>query len=241
MKSKLFVCYSTNRDKATCDKFNKSIKNSIGLSKDEFDIFTVYNTGNISLTKAYNLMWNKVANHNNLNDSLIVFIHHDIHFKSNGWGKNLLNIFNTNDVNILGIAGTDTLNNHCAWWLDKNQQFDKNNLWGKVWHTDGKKEWKSDFTTVNKKCQKVQPVVAIDGVFMACDPETTLQFDEQFEGFHFYDISWCLKNITQDKKIVVTETLQITHDSGGAIGPEWEASRLKLCDLYKSQLPQIIK
>jgi hypothetical protein len=247
MKTKLLVCFSTNRDEAAYNKFTKEIKQSIGLKQKkadvdmqdgEFDIITIYNDGRYSLSEAYNRMWREAKEETkNFDNYIMVFIHHDIHFKSNGWGKNLLNIYNENDVNIIGLAGTDKFYEHGVWWLDSKGQFNKNDLWGKVWHTDGKKEWKSDFTTPEKKCAKLQPVVVIDGVFIAVDPITTHMFDEDFGGFHYYDISFCVDNFLFGSKIYVTETIQIVHESGGQLSQAWEDSRFKLTDIYKQNLP----
>lgn len=227
MKTKILVGYSTNRDQKFRDKFFKEIKKNIGC---KFDVMPIYNSGSMSLTKTYNKIWETYP----FDESYIfVFIHHDIHFKTNGWGKTLLNLFNNNpDTHIVGVAGTDCMYKHGVWWLDYKGDFNQTDLWGKVWHTDGKKNWKSDFTTVNKKCDKIQPVVALDGVLLAFDPDQCEQFDEDFDSFHFYDISFCTRNKLANKNIFVTETIQILHESEGPIGEEWDKNRLKYLEKY---------
>lgn len=250
MKTKIFVGYSTNRDDKFIKRFNKEIIKSSGL-KNDIVVVPFKNNGEYSLTKSYNILIDTLCKEiygegfdgKTFYDDfppteyLCLFIHHDIHFKSQAWGKNLLNIFNNNDVDIVGVAGTDHLRNHGVWWLNESGQMDQNNLWGKVWHTDGKKEWKSDFTGPNKKCQKVQPVAAIDGVFMAFNPDTCHKFDEDFGGFHMYDISFCVENHLYGKNIAVTETIQLIHESGGQLSTEWDENRKRLCYIYESYLP----
>ena len=54
MKTKILVGYSTNRDIKFQTKFFKEIKASIGC---EFDVMPIYNTGTLSLTRAYNRIW----------------------------------------------------------------------------------------------------------------------------------------------------------------------------------------
>lgn len=228
MKTKILVGYSTNRDEKFQAKFYKEIKNSIGC---EFMIAPMYNTGARSLTRTYNTILETYP----YDESYIcVFLHHDVHFKNKGWGKTLLNLFNNNpDTHIVGLAGTDCLYKHGVWWLDYKGEFNQNDLWGKVWHTDGKKEWKSDFTK-DKKCAKLQPVVAIDGVFIAFDPDECEQFDEDFDNFHYYDISFCTRNKLAGKNIFVTETIQLIHESGGALNDVWEMNRLRYLDKYSN-------
>ena len=237
MKTKVIVIFSTNRKEYEQKKFRKEIDNSIGLKKDLYQIIVYDNHGDVSLTQAYNYAWNALTiQDKELSDYILVFCHHDIHFKTKGWGKNLLNIYNNNEVDIIGLAGTDTLYNHGVWWLDDTGKLTKKNLWGKVWHTDSKKEWKSDFTA-DKKSEKLQPVVAIDGVFMVVNPTTCFKFDEDFDGFHYYDISFCVDNFLFGKKIAVTETIQIVHESGGVLSEAWEKSREKLVYIYEKNLP----
>lgn len=247
MKTKLIVGYSTNRNETFIKKFNKEIIKSSGLKEknEGIQVFPYFNDGRFSLTETYNKLLYVIKGSTEVSDektdTLVVFIHHDIHFKTQGWGKNLLNIFNNNEVDIVGLAGTDHLRKHCVWWLDDQNQFNKNDLWGKVWHTDGKKQWKSDFTTDAKKCAKLQPVVAIDGVFIAFDPDTCVDFDEAFKGFHLYDISFCIENLLYGRKIAVTETIQIVHESGGQLSIAWEENRAKLAHIYDIQLPMRIR
>lgn len=227
MKTKLIVAYATYHNDEFIKKFNKEIKSSIG--RVEHEIIPYKNLSGRSLTEIYNDVWAQF----NETENIIVFIHHDVHFKSKDWGKNLLNTFNNNNIDVIGLAGTDKFYSNGTWWLDGQGSFNKYDLWGKVWHTDGKKEWKTDFSTPYKKCEKVQPVVAVDGVFIAINPRTCLSFDEDFAGFHFYDVSFCVRNFLAGKKIGVTETIQIVHESGGKLDANWEASRQLLLEKYE--------
>ena len=237
-KTKVIIGYSTNRDEKAIKTFNKHIRNTIGLKGTQCDILTCINNGNKSLTQVYNEIWELALKQDK--DFILVLCHHDITFKTKGWGKNLLNIFNNNDIDILGLAGTEVLNENATWWLDKNNTFNSEDLWGKVFHTDGKQEWKTNFSR-DKKVQKIQPVVTIDGVFMVINPETCNRFDEDFDNFHHYDISFCVENFINNKKIFVTETIPIVHESGGKLTSEWEQNRLKLIKKYENKFPLKVK
>jgi len=235
MKNRIIVAYATNRDVGFQKFFKKEVKKSIGC---DFEICPIPNNGSVSLTKTYNKFWEGYPFDEH---DIFLFIHHDIHFKNVGWGKNLLNLFNESDANIIGVAGTDHLYNHGVWWLDQSGQFNQKDLWGKVWHTDGKKNWKSDFTTPIKKCERLQSVAAIDGVFIAFDPDECEQFDEDFESFHFYDLSFCLRNLASGRSIYVTETIPIIHESEGPVNEIWDQNRQQLILKYPGDhTPNII-
>jgi hypothetical protein len=244
MKTKVIVAYSTNRDETFQSKFCKEITKSIGCYHD---IIPYYNDGKFSLTQVYNIIWNYciACEQSGIDDSdldknvVLVFIHHDIHFKNKGWGKTILNLFNTGDVDILGVAGTQKLYSNAAWWLNEYHVMNQHDLFGKVWHTDGKKEWKSNFTGV-RTCKKLQPVVTVDGLFIAVDPDTCEQFDEEFGYFHFYDTSFCVRNFLNNKRICVTETIPICHESGGVMDVKWEENRLKFCIKYADKFPIMV-
>lgn len=225
MKNKIVVGVSSNRDIKYLDMFIKHIKKTSGCP---CDVFVLENHGQYSLTKAYNTIWDHFQD---IEDSVLVLIHHDIKFKTNGWGKNLINIFNSHDVDILGVAGSSVLNSHGVWWLDGEGKFNQHDLWGKVWHKKGNTESPSNFSGI-KRISKAEPVAVIDGVFMAINPNTCERFDEDFTDFHFYDVSFCIKNYLEGKKICVTETIPIVHESGGALNEQWEMNRVQLTKKY---------
>lgn len=243
MKNKIVIGYSTNRSKSFQKEFNAELLASIGLSpeKNEVAIIPYENDAELSLTEAYNDIWECAST---FKEAIFVFIHHDIYFKSKDWGRTLLDLFNGNEVDIIGIAGTQMLYPHGTWPFDKNFKPDikSKNLWGKIWHlNDQGEEYLCNYTTTAKTCKKLQPVVALDGVFIAFDPDTCSEFDEDCDGFHFYDISFCVKNHLEGRRIAVTETIQICHESVGDITDVWEQSRVKFCEKYRPHLPCSIK
>jgi hypothetical protein len=205
--------------------------NTSGLKpkKDELVVLSYSNNGVSGLAQVYNHMWAMCEHY--ADDAVFVFCHHDIHFQTSQWGKCLLRIFNENDVDILGVAGTPALLPHCVWW--EGQGGSKDHLFGKVWHEiKGKgRKYLTDFTGYKLK-QKLYPVVLVDGLFLAFNPKTCLKFNENFTGFHFYDIPWCIDNHLAGKKLFVTESIQIVHESGGETNAEWEQNRQKMAELY---------
>jgi hypothetical protein len=234
MKNKLVIGYSTSQPKDFRVRYNRELTESSGLEKHEISIIPYENDGSLSLTAAYNDIWECAEI---FKDAVFVFIHDDIHFKTNNWGRTLLDLFNQHDMDIIGVAGTAVLHQHGAWLLDKNFEFDSESkdIWGKVWQLNQNgEEFVFDITTPAKKCKTLQPVVTIDGLFIAFNPETCSRFDEDFQSFHFYDISFCAKNFSQGRKIAVTETIQILHESNGSADELWQENRLKFCQKYMS-------
>lgn len=234
MKTKLVIGYSTNQPKAFQTKFNQELLSTVGLPEDRVSIIAYENQRELSLTEAYNDLWDCASV---FKDAIFVFIHHDVYFKSNGWGKTVLDLFNNHPIDILGLAGTETLHEHGVWWLDGNKNLNYKEAWGKVWHTDPELGEKMTDYSSNKGCQILQPVAAIDGVFIAFNPDTCSEFDEDFDEFHFYDISFCIKNFLEGRKIAITETIQLCHESSGHPPVIWEENRLKFCEKYANHLP----
>lgn len=236
MKNKIVIGYSTNLSKALQNEFNKELLASVGLSqeKNEVVIIPYENEGVLSLTESYNDIWESAES---FKDAIFVFIHDDIHFKSKDWGKNLLALFNNNEVDIIGVAGADKIHRHGIWIRDKNSNFANSNIWGKLWHVRKGDAVLNDYTSSLKTCAELQPVVVLDGVFIAFNPDTCVKFNEDFDDGHFYDISFCVENFLQGKRIAVTESIQIIHDFEEVMNEAWERNKLQFCEKYRAQLP----
>lgn len=243
MKDKIIIGYATNRSTSFQTQFNQALIESVGLSpeKNEVAIIPYQNDGSLSLTKTYNYLWQCAEEFKN---SVFVFLHHDIYFKSQNWGRELLDLFNSNEIDIVGLAGTDILHQHCVWFCDSNLQPSGLNLWGKVWHSAEGIETLTDYTGHTRpgtECKPLQPVVTVDGVFIAFNPETCSGFDEDFDNFHYYDVSFCVKNYLQGRHIAVTEMIKLCHESEGNFEDDaWQNNRLKFHEKYGKYLPLAI-
>ncbi len=89
------------------------------------------------------------------------------------------------------------------------------------------------------KVDKIEKeVVVIDGLFM-CIHKGRIKhnFNEQFEGFHFYDLPICLENYLDGVKIGVTTKIKLTHKSIGVTNKKWEKNKLLFEALYEKKLP----
>ena len=198
-----------------------------GLHKN-LEVIEIINNGE-SLTKAYNRGL-KMAKNN-----IVVFCHDDISIDTKQWANKLIKLFSNNpEFGIVGVAGTKYMSETGRWWDD----FKK--MYGRVQHSHEGKTWLSSYSS--DLGDTIEETVIVDGLFFAVD-KTKIKntFDESFNGFHFYDVSFCFKNYLNGTKIGVTTKIRVIHKSIGATNDEWEQNRLQFVEIYKENLPVKIK
>ena len=120
--------------------------------------------------------------------------------------------------------------NSCKWWEDPRKMF------GKVKHTKDGKTWLSAYS--NDLGNKLQEVVLVDGVFFAVHKGRIKErFNEDFKGFHFYDVTFSLSNHLAGVKVGVCTDILVNHYSVGETNDQWEENRKQACNLYADVLP----
>ena len=200
---------------------------SSGLHK-HIEVIEIINNGE-SLTKAYNRGLNQAKN------DIVVFCHDDITLETKQWGHKLLKLFAKNqDYGIIGVAGTKFLSTSGQWWENRKK------MYGRVAHTHEGKTWLSSYS--DDLGQNLEEVVTVDGVFFAVDKrKLQSNFNENYEGFHFYDVTFCFENFTKGVKVGVTTVIRVNHKSIGMTNESWEANRVKFSEEYKEHLPANVK
>ncbi|MFW6246924.1 MAG: glycosyltransferase, partial [bacterium] len=222
-KTKIVVVFSSHLSDAEDSKFTNHVMESIGVKYSHVVCYKNHNQ--YSLPELYN----KALKEYSSNDTIIVFCHNDILFRTKNWGRLLLNKFNNTNFDVIGVAGTTFLNNG-VWWTDRTKMV------GIVDHTDGIQEWTSTYSPERKG--HITPTVLIDGLFMAVNPENLEHyFDEDFKGFHLYDLSFCIPNYLDGCNIGVTTDIRILHKSVGQTNEQWEENRKQFVEKYKDELP----
>jgi len=225
MKNNVVVVFSSHLSEEENQKFIKHISNTIGV---KHKVVCYPNFNQFSLSQIYN---QAIAEHNN-DDAIMVFCHNDITIKTPTWGKLLLHKFNHSKFQIIGVAGTTYLSNNGVWWTDRSK------MHGVVQHTDGLKTWVSEYSRPRRGI--VVPVVLVDGLFIAVNcNEITDGWDEEFRGFHMYDVSFCVPNYLNGCDIGVTTDIRIMHNSVGMTNQEWENNRIQFVQKYQHDLPII--
>lgn len=225
MKTKVVVVFSSHLGDTVNEEFTNQVHKTIGITHE---VVCYENYNEFSLSEIYN----KAIDAHYYNDVVMVFCHPDIIFKTQNWGKILVNAFNHSQYGIIGVAGTVCLPESGMWWEHKDA------MYGIVEHTDGTNTWTN---TYSKPIGGLQGVVTIDGLFMAVDCGVTPhRFDESFGKFHFYDLSFCLPNYLDGVNIGVTTNIRILHKSIGMVNEDWEKNKDKFAKYYAKYLPAVV-
>ena len=198
------------------------------FSHPNTEILMYENDGEMSLTQIYNKGLKESVN------DIVVFMHDDLILETSNMTPKIVKLFEKHpDYGIIGIAGTDKLTSG-RWWDNRE------NMFGVVGHIhEGKRHVnhysKGVFNDVLKD------VVIVDGLFFIVRKSLLKkEFNEQFEGFHFYDISFCVENQFEGVKIGLTTKFGVTHKSVGMTNKQWEKNKLLFEALFEKRLPLTI-
>lgn len=198
------------------------------FSQPDTEILVYENDGEKSLTQIYNTGLKDSKN------DIVVFMHDDLILETSNMTPKIVKLFEKHlDYGIIGIAGTDNLTSG-MWWQNRE------NMFGVVGHIhEGKRHVnhysKGVFNDVLKD------VVIVDGLFFIVRKSLLKkEFNEQFEGFHFYDISFCVENYLEGVKIGLTTKFGVTHKSVGITNKQWEKNKLLFEALFEKRLPLTI-
>lgn len=209
------------------DQYLKHVEKMFSHPKTEILIYE--NDGVNSLTEIYNM---------GLKDSkydIVVFMHDDLILETKNMTPKIVKLFeNHSDYGIIGLAGTDNLLSG-MWWQSRED------MYGVVGHIHEGKRHVNHYSksTFN---EKLKDVVVVDGLFfMVHKQRVKKQFVEDFKGFHFYDLSFCVENYLEGVKIGVTTKISLTHKSIGMTNKQWEKNKLFFEALYEKHFPLTIK
>ncbi len=208
------------------DEYLKHVEKMFSHPKTEILIYE--NDGVNSLTEIYNIGLKESKN------DIVVFMHDDLILETPNMTPKIVKLFEKHpQYGIIGIAGTDKLTSG-MWWQNRE------NMFGVVGHIhDGKRHVnhysKGVFNDVLKD------VVIVDGLFfMVRKSLLKKEFNEDFKGFHFYDISFCVENFLEGVKIGLTTKFGVTHKSIGMTNKQWEKNKLFFEALFDKNLPLVI-
>jgi hypothetical protein len=204
------------------DEYLKHVSKMFSHPKTEIIIYE--NNGEFSLPQLYNRGLNESSN------NIVVFMHDDLIIETTNVTNKIIKLFEKNpEYGIIGIAGTDNLING-MWWTDRASMF------GQVKHEHLGKVHRNNYSGAYG--ENMKEVVAVDGLFFAvCRSRIANGFDEEFPGFHFYDIPFCVSNYVSGVKIGVTTKILVIHKSVGAVNKQWEKNKLFFEAKYGHLLP----
>jgi hypothetical protein len=203
-----------------------NIANTIGC---EYELIIIDNSENsYSIFEAYNLAIGKSSG------IYLCFIHDDILFHRQDWGKIIQGIFSKDkQIGLIGLAGAKSKTKMPSLWWSCPQE-DK--IASLIQHIPDREaeRWNSGFEK-----ESIVEVVAVDGVFMAMRKDDRISFSKEMKGFHNYDLNLSFECKKMNYKIMVTNEILIEHFSLGTIKDEWIESSYQFYSLYKKNWSQV--
>ncbi len=205
------------------DQYLKHVEKMFSHPKTEILIYE--NDGSESLAKIYNDGLKDAQN------DIIVFMHDDLILETKNITPKVIRLFEKNpEYGIIGLAGTDNLISG-MWWQDRTS------MYGIVGHEHEGKRHVNHYSKGDYS-EKLKETIVIDGLFMMVHRQRIKHtFNEQFEGFHFYDLPICLENHLDGVKVGVTTKIRVTHKSVGMVNKKWEKNKLLFEALYEKNFP----
>ena len=195
------------------------------FSHPKTQILIYENDGVDSLPKIYNIGLEESEH------DIVVFMHDDLILETSNITPKVIRLFEENpEYGILGLAGTDNLMSG-TWWQDRES------MYGVVGHEH---EGKRHVNHYSKQSfgDKPKEVVIVDGLFiMVHKGRIKHKFNEEFTGFHFYDLPICVDNHLDGVKVGVTTKIMVTHKSIGMTNKQWEKNKLFFEALYEKHFP----
>jgi hypothetical protein len=205
------------------DTYLKHVEKMFSHPKTQILIYE--NDGVDSLPKIYNIGLEESEH------DIVVFMHDDLILETSNITPKVIRLFDENpEYGILGLAGTDNLMSG-MWWQDRES------MYGVVGHEH---EGKRHVNHYSKQSfgDKPKEVVIVDGLFiMVHKGRIKHKFNEEFNGFHFYDLPFCVDNHLDGIKVGVTTKIMVTHKSIGMTNKQWEKNKLFFEALYEKHFP----
>jgi hypothetical protein len=225
----LIVC---SRDKEELEALRTNVSKTIGAP---FELIALDNGGNTySIYTAYNKGAAQAQGR------YLVFLHEDVRFLTANWGGLLHeHLEQAKDTGVIGIGGSRYMPSvPSGWFLG----------YGTAAHVrlnilQGANSLETyERRRLNPEGVKRQEVTVLDGVLMAVRREVWEQhpFDSRgFNGFHFYDLDFCLQVNQQYRNYVVFD-IDLVHRSEGQNRRDWIEEALKFTAKWRHQLPRSV-
>lgn len=169
----------------------------------EFELVVIDNSsGNYSIFQAYN------EGVRQSKGSLLCFVHDDVRFRTNAWGKRIKTHFESDVyLGMVGCAGAHFLPDAPMYW-DESPFISEYNLTTRNGQTE------RCFSLEHFGVNALAEVAAIDGMcfFVRKSLFDSVAFDEAtFQGFHFYDMDISMQVREAGFKVCVCNDVLVEH------------------------------
>ena len=228
----IVVC---SRSVEVCDRLTANISDTIGVNHE---IVRVDNSrSNLGICKAYNIGASRAKY------EYLCFVHEDVQFLTQQWGKNLLHHFRSNEkLGLVGIAGGVYKKRMVGDWAEfENQELDIRRM-NIVQHYKFNPR-PHQTLSVNPLDEILSRVVTLDGVLMCTRKSIweSYRFDENLlKGFHGYDVDFALQ-IGERYQIGVAHDILLEHFSEGMCDLTWYDDMISVHKKWRKELPVSIE
>jgi hypothetical protein len=164
---------------------------------------------------------------------ILVFMHDDAFFMTEGWGPVLESLFAQDPyLGVAGVAGTQYLFRDNCSWTAAGRPFIK----GRIVHDLQNGDF---FATLFSPDRESCEVVACNGVFFAVRRTLLTQFgfDEQtFDSFYFHEMDFCMQ-ARKSWRVTVTADILVKHRSMGTYDKTWQRYGQLFLNKWAAELP----
>lgn len=152
-----------------------------------------------------------------------VYLHQDVYIINQNFIKDIIEIFENNNIGIIGCAGAKDIPDNLVWWESKS-------LFGKVYEI---RNSNMKLLYFNNPTNKYEEVSLLDGFILITQYDIPWR-EDIFDGWHFYDISQSLELKKKNKKVVVAyqQIPWCIHDCGIVSMDNYYIYRDKLVNEY---------
>ena len=209
----IIIC---SKDSELSADFTENVKKTVGV---EYELVLIDNSDNrYSIFSAYNEGVRKSKY------PCLCFVHDDVIFHSNGWGKNVISHLNNLNTGIIGLAGGDMAGKVPSYWYALNRS---SNLIQSDWTGKQPTHHLFDPEGYDKLSRSV---IILDGVFLCARKNLfeKKQFDESIGGFHGYDIDICLQSVFSGYHNYVIYDVLLEHLSMGNANKSYYENLMKV-------------
>lgn len=211
--------------------FSENLNNTIGV---EYELISIENNAQYSISEAYNMGIEKSS------FSFLCFVHEDVLFKTQNWGKHLISIMeNDPTVGLIGVAGSKFKSTYPLSGWGQGSRLNKYKR-GHIFHKINNKEESYLNFDINPDSKDVEEVVCLDGVFLFSKKEVfeNCRFDDKMlTDFHGYDADISLQVFFQNYKVLVDRGIELIHFSGGNYSTEYTIANKKIWRKWILKLP----
>ena len=198
----------------------------IDNSHNEYNIFTAYNEG-VRRAKG----------------EILCFMHEDIVFHSNKWGKIIEDIYKLEEkYGVIGVIGGQFFPKTPTSYWEGGTGIGQI-IQGTIEHGQYR-TFLNGRKIDSKAAGALVDVVAVDGLWMCASKrlfdEGIIRWDsDNFDSFHCYDMDICLQSIRSGYRVAVIGGIMIEHQSFGNTDMNYCIQSQKLFNKWKDVLPLV--